>query len=130
MVKNGTRQYRVSLKAGKVIPGVAHIGGRPVYFRYMGQPLLYAKCNKEGHIARDCEEVVCSRCREVGHVALACPNDIKRSVCQKSGHSSRLCSLSFANVAKCPTGVHLWVAQPVLVRCATLSLVQRRQRAT
>ncbi|CAH1233542.1 ZCCHC3 [Branchiostoma lanceolatum] len=97
-VKNGHRQYRVVLKAGRHVPGVTYMGGRPVFFRYVGQPLICGKCNEVGHIARDCQHIVCSKCRGLGHRAPDCPNEVRCSECHNTGHVARACTVSSARV--------------------------------
>ena len=50
------------------------------------------KCNKPGHIARDCEgEASCRNCGQPGHFANECTNPPLCRNCGQSGHIAREC---------------------------------------
>jgi len=68
------------------------------------------KCNKSGHIAKDCTEVeedVCYHCNKPGHIAKECPDKEEKEFtdtcynCNKSGHKARDCPEKAAE-AKAP----------------------------
>ncbi|MBN3311742.1 ZCHC3 protein, partial [Atractosteus spatula] len=48
------------------------IGLNRGYLYYLGQPTRCCKCRAQGHIAKDCVDVVCCRCGKVGHVVNEC----------------------------------------------------------
>ena len=50
------------------------------------------KCNKPGHLARDCtSDIVCRNCGQPGHVAHDCTNEPVCRNCGQSGHLARDC---------------------------------------
>ncbi|PIK37534.1 putative zinc finger CCHC domain-containing protein 3-like [Apostichopus japonicus] len=92
---NGTRQYKVELE--KDIPSSLKLGGRNCWIRYSGQPRTCLKCDKEGHIASECQEVRCFNCLKLGHTSKNCEAPVSCQTCGKSGHMYRDSPISFAN---------------------------------
>ncbi|PIK59014.1 putative zinc finger CCHC domain-containing protein 3-like [Apostichopus japonicus] len=94
----GTRQYKVELvELEKDISSSLKLGGRNCWVRYSGQPRTCLKCDKEGHIASECQEVRCFNCLRLGHTSKNCEAPVSCQTCEKSGHMYRDCPISFAN---------------------------------
>merc|ERR1719354_257199 len=62
--------------------------------------MLCRKCNRHGHLADKCQEVVCRKCREIGHLFEECPNGRVCNLCGANTHLYRDCPQSWANIAK------------------------------
>ncbi|PIK51922.1 putative zinc finger CCHC domain-containing protein 3-like [Apostichopus japonicus] len=94
-VFNGIRRYQVEIT--KDIPSSLRLGGRNCWVRYRGQPRTCLKCGVNGHEAKNCDQIKCYNCHEFGHAAKDCTTEVKCTVYEKSGHTSRTCPISFAN---------------------------------
>ena len=49
------------------------------------------RCNRTGHIARECSSYACFNCDELGHVASACTHRLRCSICKSSAHKAFAC---------------------------------------
>ena len=93
-VFDGTLQYKMSILVP--IPTVIRIGDRNAWISYPGQVRTCARCNEQGHYAKDCTNVKCFKCLQLGHVANDCPNNVLCTICRGEGHSFRFCAMSFS----------------------------------
>jgi len=64
------------------------------------------KCNKTGHISRDCRSKSCYRCKQFGHIANDCTLPCSR--CNMSGHQPRNCPSSKKKCTTCKGFGHMF----------------------
>ena len=44
------------------------------------------KCNRAGHVVKDCPNQICFNCEELSHVSRDCTDDIYCTICRAAGH--------------------------------------------
>ncbi|MBN3280861.1 ZCHC3 protein, partial [Polyodon spathula] len=94
-VWNGVWKYtaRLFIREGRMVhirPDLMIGAVRGSVF-YRGQPRTCFKCNSTGHLAAECEEVVCKNCRQTGHVSRDCPSSVVCNLCGSEEHLYRDC---------------------------------------
>ncbi|MBN3288627.1 ZCHC3 protein, partial [Polyodon spathula] len=94
-VWNGVWKYfiRLNINEGKLMhirPDLT-IGAVRGTLYYRGQPKVCFKCNREGHLAAECVEVVCKNCQETGHLSRDCPRGVICNLCGSTEHLYRDC---------------------------------------
>ena len=52
-------------------------------------------CNRAGHLANECRNVVCFNCEELGHLSRDCENDEHCCICKSTDHLARCCPFSW-----------------------------------
>ena len=88
-VCNGLRHYRVRVFAP--IPSYLRFGRFLVQLRHSGQRLTCRRCNRPGHFASQCSNIICLNCEQVGHEASQCPSPILCNICKTAGHLAYSC---------------------------------------
>ena len=92
-VLNGHRVF--GMKLNQSIPSFLRFGRFLVRVWHPGQTSTCRKCNRPGHVARDCENVICFNCEDLGHVSRECPEPVVCSICRDTGHVANRCRLSW-----------------------------------
>ena len=70
-------------------------GSRGSVGKSQGRSGVCYSCQKPGHVARYCTQVVCFRCREPGHQARDCSHkSVVCKRCRSEGHIARFCTRS------------------------------------
>ena len=68
-------------------------GSRGSVGKSPGRSGVCYSCQKPGHVARYCTQVVCFRCREPGHQARDCSHkSVVCKRCRSEGHTARFCT--------------------------------------
>ena len=83
------------MKLNQSIPSFLRFGRFVVRVWHPGQTSTCRKCNRPGHVARDCENVIGFNCEELGHVSRECPEPVVCSICRDTGHVANRCRLSW-----------------------------------
>ena len=55
------------------------------------------KCNRCGHFARECPNVVCFNCDNLGHISKECPNFPRCCICKSLNHLAINCECSWGS---------------------------------
>ena len=92
-VYNGIRHYRVRVK--EPIPSYLRFGKFLVRLSHDGQQHTCRRCNRGGHFANECQDVVCFNCDELGHEASDCEEDPRCCICKSTEHLARTCPYSW-----------------------------------
>ena len=95
---NGLRHYRIQLKRdGVSVPSFLRFGMFLLRFTHAGQTPTCRKCNRSGHLAATCNNVLCFNCDQLGHVARECPNAMLCCLCKSSTHLAKTCPAAWNN---------------------------------
>lgn len=98
---NGIRHYRVRVK--EPIPSYLRFGKFLVRLSHDGQQHTCRRCNRAGHFASECQNVVCFNCDELGHQSRDCGENIRCCICKSEDHLARRCPFSWYKRAPMPT---------------------------
>ena len=102
-VFNGLRHYRIQLKRNDVtVPSYLRFGKFLLRFSHAGQTRTCRKCNRSGHLAATCKNILCFNCDELGHVARECPNAMLCCLCKSSGHLAKTCPAAWIGLIARP----------------------------
>ena len=55
------------------------------------------KCNRYGHFARECPNVVCFNCDNLGHISKECPDSPRCCICKSLNHLAINCEYSWGS---------------------------------
>ena len=83
-IHDGRRVIRMSLR--RDIPSFIKFGPFLVRVFYPGQPKVCSKCASPDHIGRECPSLSCFNCDKCGHLARDCDELIKCSLCKSEDH--------------------------------------------
>lgn len=100
---NGLRHLNVELDHS--IPSFLRFGKFQVRVWHEGQTKTCRRCNREGHIAKDCNNTLCFNCDELNHTAKECPHQMKCCICKGVDHLAAGC-------------FHSWYRRAAAVRAA------------
>uniref|UniRef100_H2ZYV4 CCHC-type domain-containing protein n=1 Tax=Latimeria chalumnae TaxID=7897 RepID=H2ZYV4_LATCH len=95
--------YKVAVKLCSDDSGLHHlpnfitIGRDRGYLFYPGQLKVCHKCGSARHFGADCAKLICSKCGLLGHLAKDCKNEVKRNLCNNTGHIYASCPMSEKN---------------------------------
>ena len=92
-VYNGLRHYRVRVK--EPLPSYLRFGKFLVRLSHDGQQHTCRRCNRAGHFANECHNVVCFNCDELGHESRDCEEDVRCCICKSTDHLARSCPFSW-----------------------------------
>ena len=90
---NGIRHYRVRIK--EPLPSYLRFGKFLVRLSHDGQQHTCRRCNRAGHFASECQNVVCFNCDELGHQSRDCGENIRCCICKSEEHLARRCPFSW-----------------------------------
>ena len=99
-VYNGIRHFRVRLK--EPLPSYLCFGKFLVRLSHDGQQHTCRRCNRAGHFANECENVVCFNCEELGHQSRECGEPVRCCICKSEDHMARRCPYSWYQRARSP----------------------------
>ena len=97
---NGIRHYRVRIK--EPLPSYLRFGKFLVRLSHDGQQHTCRRCNRAGHFASECQNVVCFNCDELGHQSRDCGENIRCCICKSEEHLARRCPFSWYNRSPIP----------------------------
>ena len=89
-VKTGAISFQMKLEPGVNIPSSLTFGRAGFGVSYKGQTCECHNC-QGSHMARNCKEQVCYKCRGKGHLAKSCPRGHRCTVCWRVGHQYMYC---------------------------------------
>ena len=89
---NGIRVF--GMEISKPIPSFMRFGRYLVRLKHKDQIPTCRKCNRPGHQARACPNIVCFNCEELGHMTDSCPDEIYCCICWVTGHMAADCAYS------------------------------------
>ncbi len=94
-VYNGIRHYRVRIK--EPLPSYLRFGKFLVRLSHDGQQHTCRRCNRAGHFANECQNIVCFNCDELGHQSRDCGEAVRCCICKSTEHLARRCPYSWYN---------------------------------
>ena len=89
-VESGTISFKMELDPGVNVPSSLTFGRAGFGVSYKGQTPKCHNC-QGSHMARNCKERVCYKCRGKGHLAKSCPVGHRCTVCWRVGHQYMYC---------------------------------------
>ena len=93
-VETGVRVARMVIE--KPLPSFLRFGRRLVRTWHDGQVPTCRRCNRSGHVARNCNEKFCFNCEGHGHEAPDCTRALLCSICKRPNHWARNCEFSWS----------------------------------
>ena len=94
-VYNGIRHYRVRIK--EPLPSYLRFGKFLVRLSHDGQQHTCRRCNRAGHFANECQNIVCFNCDELGHQSRECGEAVRCCICKSTEHLARRCPYTWYN---------------------------------
>ena len=92
-VYNGLRHYRVHIH--HAIPSFLRFGKFLIRLNHDGQVPTCRKCNRSGHKAAECRNIVCFNCDGLGHTSHVCVRPMYCCICKSGQHLARSCPFSW-----------------------------------
>ena len=92
-VYNGLRHYRVRIN--EPLPSYLRFGKFLVRLSHDGQQHTCRRCNRAGHFANECRNVICFNCEELGHQSRECESDRRCCICKSIHHLANRCQYSW-----------------------------------
>ena len=92
-IYNGLRHYRVRVK--EPLPSYLRFGKFLVRLSHDGQQHTCRRCNRAGHFANECQNIVCFNCEELGHQSRECEENVRCCICKSIEHVARHCPYSW-----------------------------------
>ena len=86
---NGLRHLNVELDHS--MPSFLRFGKFQVRVWHEGQIKTCRRCNRVGHIAKDCNNTLCFNCDELDHTAKECPHQMRCCICKGVDHLAAGC---------------------------------------
>ena len=83
-IPNGIRTFSVILN--RHLPATLRFRCFQVRLFHRDQPQRYHKCNRCGHFARECPNLVCFNCDGLGHISKECPDSPRCCICKSLNH--------------------------------------------
>lgn len=90
---NGLRHYRV--RVTHEIPSFLRFGKFLIRLYHDGQDPTCRRCNRTGHQASACFQIVCFNCDGLGHQARECIRPMYCCICKSGQHLARQCPFSW-----------------------------------
>lgn len=92
-VNNGIRHFRVQIL--QPLPSYLRFGKFLVRLSHDGQQHTCRRCNRGGHFANECRNVVCFNCDELGHQSKECGGPVLCCICKSPDHRARHCRFAW-----------------------------------
>ena len=83
------------MKLNQSIPSFLRFGRFLVRVWHPNQTSTCRKCNCAGHLAKECQNVLCFNCEELGHVTRDCLEPFVCAICREAGHLANCCRFSW-----------------------------------
>ena len=77
------------------VPSFLHFGRFLLRVWHAHQTSTCRKCNRPGHVDKNCPNVICFNCEDLGHVSRDCTDAIHCSICRDTGHTAIDCKFSW-----------------------------------
>lgn len=100
-IHNGVRVFKCELNES--IPLFLFFGRFLLRVKHADQVPTCRKCNRPGHVVKDCPNQVCFNCEELGHVSHDCLADIHCTICRETSHFPVDCRFSWKWHPSCHT---------------------------
>ena len=85
----------VALRMVEVVPSYLRFGRYLLRVKHDGQTATCRKCNRPGHQAASCSNVLCFNCDELGHESPQCTAAKRCCICHDTGHLAADCPFSW-----------------------------------
>ena len=85
------------MRVKEPLPSYLRFGKFLVRLSHDGQQHTCRRCNRAGHFANECENVVCFNCDELGHQSRDCDQPVRCCICKSEEHRARRCPYSWWN---------------------------------